>query len=161
MLVGLLAARNAGIEVPDESIDKAISFYQQMTSSSGQVAYAGLGGFDDSTARVSIATLVYAIARRKDLSEYKATLGFLKQRLELSGVDGRGYADYTRYYQAQALFQGEVDAWEKWNKLLVRELKQAQQPDGSIRGQFGAPISTSLSMLALAVNYRFLPIYER
>jgi hypothetical protein len=161
VLVGLLAARNAGIEVPDESIDRAISFYQQMTSSSGQVAYAGMGGFDESTARVSIATLVYSIARRKDLSEYKATLGFLKDRLEFAGSDGRGYVEYTRYYQAQALFQGDVNAWDKWNKLLVRQMKQSQQADGSIRGEFGPQVSTSLSMLALAVNYRFLPIYER
>lgn len=161
VLVGLLAARNAGIEVPDEAIDRAITFYQQMTSSSGQVAYAGMGGFDQSTARVSIATLVYAIARRKDLAEFKATFGFLKDRLEFSGADGRGYLEYSRYYEAQALFQGDVDVWEKWNKLLVRELKQAQQADGSIRGEFGPQISTSLSLLALAVNYRFLPIYER
>jgi hypothetical protein len=162
VLVGLLAARNAGIEVPDEAINKAVSFYQQMTSSNGQVAYAGgFGGFDESTARVSIATLVYSIARRKDLSEFKATLGFLKQRMEFNGADGRGYLEYSRYYEAQALFQGDVEAWDKWNKLLVRQLKQAQQPDGSIQGQFGADISTSLSLLALAVNYRFLPIYER
>jgi len=161
VLVGLLAARNAGIEIPDEAIDRAISFYQQMTSSSGQVAYAGMGGFDESTARVSIATLVYSIARRKDLTEFKATLGFLKERIEFTGADGRGYADYTRYYEAQALFQGDVDAWEKWNKLLVRQLKVAQQADGSIRGEFGVQVSTSLSLLALAVNYRFLPIYER
>jgi hypothetical protein len=161
VLVGLLAARNAGIEVPDESIDKAISFYRQMTSSSGQVAYAGIGGFDESTARVSIAALVYSISRRKDLTEFKATVDFLKERLDASGVDGRGYLEYTRYYEAQALFQGDVDAWEKWNRLLIRELKQAQQQDGSIQGQFGPNISTSLSLLALAVNFRFLPIYER
>jgi hypothetical protein len=85
----------------------------------------------------------------------------LKQRLEFAGTDGRGYLEYTRYYEAQALFQGDVDAWEKWNKLLVRQLKQSQQPDGSIPGQFGPQISTALSLLALAVNYRFLPIYER
>ena len=136
VLVGLLAARNAGIEVPDEAINKAISFYQQMTSSNGQVAYAGgFGGFDESTARVSIATLVYSIARRKDLAEYKATLGFLKQRMEFNGADGRGYLEYSRYYEAQALFQGDVEAWDKWNKLLVRQLKQIQQADGSIQGQ--------------------------
>jgi hypothetical protein len=160
VLVGLLAARNAGIEIPDQSIDKAIQFYRQMTSSSGQVAYSGLG-FDESIARVSIATLVYAVARRKDLSEYKSTLGFLKDRIEGSPDQGRGYEDYTRYYEAQALFPGDVEAWEKWNKLLVRKLKQAQQRDGSIDGQFGQTTSTSFSLLALALNYRFLPIYER
>jgi hypothetical protein len=159
VLVGLLAARNAGIEVPDESIDKAISYYQQMTSNAGQVAYSGIGGFDDSLARASIASLVYAIARRKDLPQFKATVGFLKQRLEQTTQ--HGYVEYARYYQAQALFQGDVDSWEKWNKILIRQLKQTQQADGSFKGQFGPALSTSMSLLALALNYRFLPIYER
>jgi hypothetical protein len=160
VLVGLLAARNAGIEVPDEVIDKAINYYVKMTSNSGQVAYAGgFGGFDESIARISIATLVYSVARRKDLPQFKATLGYLTSRLEATGQEH--YLEYTRYYQSQALFQGDIDAWEKWNKLLVRQLKSTQGQDGSIRGQFGATIGTSLSLLSLALNYRFLPIYER
>ncbi|MFN0056056.1 MAG: squalene--hopene cyclase [Planctomycetales bacterium] len=157
--VGLLAARNAGIEVPDEAIDKAVSYYKSMTSGSGQVAYSGIGGFDDGMARVSIATLVYSVARRKDLPQFKSTVGFLKQRLEQTGQ--QGWPEYTRYYQAQALFQGDVEAWEKWNKLLIRQLKPLQQGDGSFKGQMGPAISTSLSLLAIALNYRFLPIYER
>ena len=72
VMVGLLAARNAGIEVPDKAIDRAIEYFTSMTSSSGQVAYAGgLGGFDNSPARVSIATLVYSVSGRKDLKEFK------------------------------------------------------------------------------------------
>jgi hypothetical protein len=158
VLVGLLAARNAGIEVPDEAIDKAVAYFKSMTSKSGEVGYSGLGGFGESTARTSIATLAYAVARRKDLNEYKATLGYLKQRVD---QPANGYAEYARYYEAQALFQGDLESWERWNKLLVRQLKEAQAPDGSFRGQFGSTISTSLSLLALALNYRFLPIYER
>jgi hypothetical protein len=162
VLVGLLAARNAGIEVPDDAIDRAVSYYAAMTAPSGQVAYAGgIGGFDESLARISIATLVYSLARRKDLPQYKATLGYLVGRLEHTGPTGFGWMDYQYYYQAQALFQGDVEAWAKWNKLLVRQLKAAQQADGSIPGQHGAAVGTSLSLLALALNYRFLPIYER
>jgi hypothetical protein len=160
VLVGLLAARNAGIEVPDEVIDKAVSYFTKMTSNAGHVGYSGgFGGFDESFARISIGTLVYAVARRKDLPQYKATIGYLSQHIENTGNDH--YAEYTRYYQAQALFQGDVEAWEKWNKLLVRQLKQVQAADGSIQGQFGASVGTSMSCLALALNYRFLPIYER
>jgi hypothetical protein len=159
VLVGLLAARNAGIEVPDESIDRAISFYQSMTSDSGQVAYTGgLGGFDESLARISIGSLVYAVGRRKDILQYKATLEYLKQRLE---APASSYREYTAYYEAQALFQGDIDAWEKWNKQLVRQLKQQQLPDGSFNGDFGPQVATPMSLLALALNYRFLPIYER
>jgi hypothetical protein len=161
VLVGLLAARNAGIEVPDESIDKAIAFYTSMTSSGGEVAYAGGmgGGFGESLARSSIATLVYAVARRKDLKQYKATLDYIKQRIEQQSP--QGWYEYARYYQAQALFQGDLAAWEKWNKLLVRQLKSVQQADGSFQGQLGACVGTSLNLLALALNFRFLPIYER
>jgi hypothetical protein len=159
VLVGLLAARNAGIEVPDESIDKAINYFTKMTSSSGQVAYAGgFGGFDESVARISIGTLVYAVSRRKDLPQFKATLANLTQKLE---AQAQGYPEYGRYYQAQALFQGDVQAWEKWNKLLVKQLKGTQAADGSFQSQFGPTIGTSLNLLALALNYRFLPIYER
>jgi hypothetical protein len=159
VLVGLLAARNAGIDVPDEAIDRAISYYQSMTSDSGQVGYSGgMGGFDESLARISIASLVYSIARRKDVPQHKTTLAYLTQRLE---QPPNSYQEYTRYYEAQALFQGDVKAWQRWNKLLVRQLKLLQQPDGSFQGDFGQDVSTSLSLLALAVNYRFLPIYER
>jgi len=162
VLVGLLAARNAGIEVPDESIDKAISYYVKMTSPSGQVAYAGgIGGFDESMARISIGTLVFAVARRKDLPQFKSALGYLTKKIDDSGSPGHGGVEYQRYYQAQALFQGDVAAWEKWNKQLIRQLKTLQQADGSFKGQYGPPLSTSMSLLALALNYRLLPIYER
>ena len=159
VIIGLLAARNAGIEVPDESIDKAIAYLRSMTDRSGDVFYLSMGNrLAASTARVSIATLAYAVARRKDLAEYKATLDYLKQRI---GEPAGPFGEYTLYYEAQALFQGNLDSWEKWNKILVRQLREAQQPDGSIRGRFNPAISTSLSLLSLAVNYRFLPIYER
>jgi len=159
VLVSLLAARNAGIEVPDEAIDRAIAYFKSMTSSSGQVGYSGgFGGFDESIARIAIAHLVYAVARRKDLAEHQSTLQYLVDNLER---DTGSYLQYARYYQAQALFQGDLPAWERWNKKLVRELKKAQNDNGSFQGQFGLPVDTSLSLLALALNYRFLPIYER
>lgn len=160
VLVGLLAARNAGIEVPDEAVDRAIAYYQKMTSGGGQVGYSGgLGGMGESRARSSIALLCYQIARRSDLPQAKATARYLTSQLEATGQDH--YAGYTEYYQAQALFQADEEAWEKWNQALVRRLKSTQRADGSFPGNFGPAASTSLSLLALALNYRFLPIYER
>jgi hypothetical protein len=160
VLVGLLAARNAGIEVPDQAVDRALAYYRQSTGADGSVGYSGgmAGGPGDSAARSSIATLVYSIARRKDLKEYKATLDYLRNQRG----QGRNHNDeYTFYYQAQALYQGDPDAWEKWNKAQIRRLKETQQSDGSFASPFGQAYGTSMSLLVLAVNYRFLPIYER
>lgn len=158
VLVGLLAARNAGIEVPDSAIDKAVDYFVQMTSDTGRVGYADGLNSDESTARISIATLVYAISRRKELPQYKATLSRLTEDLE---AEKGHWTAYARYYQAQALFQGDPDAWKSWNELLIRRLESEQQPDGSFTGQLHPNVTTPLSVLALAVNYRFLPIYER
>ncbi|HJT32508.1 MAG TPA: squalene--hopene cyclase [Pirellulales bacterium] len=160
VFVGLLAARNAGIEVPDESIERALTYYRQMTSGDGSVGYSGIGGGGPggSAARSSIATLIYAVARRKDLPQYRATLELIKNNTG----DGPGqWSEYQCYYQAQALFQGDLAAWEKWNTQQLRRLRSAQQPDGSFHGQFGPAYGTAMSLLVLAVNYRFLPIYER
>lgn len=158
VLVGLLAARNAGIEVPDEAIDKAIKYFVQATGDNGIVGYSGgMEGFGESTARSSIACLVYSIAKRKDLRQYES----VKKYLSGNSTENSPYAEYTRYYQAQALFQADLNTWEKWNRTIVRQLKASQQEDGSFDGQFGKQTATSMSLLALALNYKFLPIYER
>ena len=77
------------------------------------------------------------------------------------GSSGHGGIEYQNYYQAQAFFQGDIELWRKWNKDLVRRLKSTQKEDGSVEASQGIYVGTTLSLLALAVNYRFLPIYER
>ena len=115
----------------------------------------------------SIAVLVLSIGREKDSAEFKRALAYLKGRSRDAQSGMEGYPTYTRYYRAQALFQGDVDAWEKWNLGLVRELKGVQGKDGSFAafsnrgGGFGGTVDTSLALLALAVNFKFKPIYER
>jgi hypothetical protein len=161
VLIGLLAARNAGLEVPDEAIDRGIEYLAQMTAPSGQVAYSqSTGGHNDSVARVAIASLVFAVARRKDMKQFQAATNHLQQR-ESGGNPGHGGVEYQYYYQAQALFQADLAAYEKWNRMLIRNLKSEQASDGSFDGAQGRYVATTLSLLALAVNYRFLPIYER
>ncbi len=158
VLMGLLAARNAGVEVPDKSVDDAINYFASMTGDNGTVGYSGgLGGFGQSIARTSIACLVYSIAKRKDLKQFEATKSYVIANMH----ETSHYAEYARYYEAQALFQADLEAWEKWNRRTISELKGKQNTDGSFDGQFGKPTSTSLNLLSLALNYRFLPIYER
>lgn len=156
VLMGLLAARNAGMEVPDEVVDSGLEYMRRSTGPSGYVAYSGgMGGMGESMNRSAIATLVSAVSKNKDTDEYKATLKHIASRLEHRES---GYKEYFRYYMAQALFQGDYESWEKWNGALARQLSETQQEDGSFGSQAYA---TGMSLLALALNYRFLPIYER
>ena len=158
MIIGLLAARNAGIEVPDESIDKAIAYFRSMTARSGDVFYLNLGNtLSTSTARVSIATLAYAVARRKDLAEYKATLNYLKQRI---GEPSGPFGEYTLYYEAQALFQGDFDSWGE----VERDPRPPSQEGATARRQHPGPIQPGdlhVAVAALASGELSLPSHLR
>jgi hypothetical protein len=166
VLMGLLAARNAGIEVPDETIDRAIKYYVSMTTGNGQVGYSGGGGGTEAT--TSIGVLVFSIARQQALPQYKQAAAFLEKASRgsplaanrLQGPRGGGSA-YEHYYRAQALFQCNVQAWEDWNNGFVKTLKATQAKDGSFTSSYGTEVDTPLTLLALAVNYKFLPVYER
>ena len=158
VLMGLLAARNAGIEVPDESIDKALGYMRSMTTESGEVGYSNMRGLSEPQARSSIACLVFAIAKRTEWKEYEA----VKKYVSTNFSSATKWPFYMRYYQAQALFQSNYALWEKWNEDTIELIRNAQLEDGSIKPkQHGPAYSTSMSLLALALNYRFLPIYER
>ena len=167
VLMGLLAARNAGIEVPDETIDRAIKYYVSMTGGDGNVGYSG-GPGNGTEATTSIGVLVFSIARRHALPQYKQAVAYLEKassrapRAANQMLDPRGGgSSYEHYYRAQALFQCDVQAWEKWNTGLVKTLKAMQAKDGSFSMSYGAEVDTPLALLALAVNYKFLPVYER
>lgn len=157
VLMGLLAARNAGIKVPDDGVDKALEYFRSMTTNRGEVGYSGIGGGGSNNLK-SIAALVFAIGKRKNLKEYQAVLGQVTNNLE---AEEYSYPEYYRYYTAQALFQGDFESWNKWNLKTARQLKDLQSDDGSFQSGHGLAYGTSMSLLAMALNYRFLPIYER
>jgi len=156
VLMGLLAARNAGMAVPDDVINGGMDFMRRSTGSDGSVAYSGgLGGMEGSMNLTAVAALTGAVSKSKGTDQYKASLKRLMENLDSQATGN--YVEYLRYYMAQALFQGDYNSWQKWNSELVRELRDTQHDDGS----FGGPYQTGMSLLALALNYRFLPIYER
>ncbi len=159
VLMGLLAARNAGIEVPDASIDRALQYFRSSTSDTGMVAYSGgLGGFGESMNRSAIATLVMAVGKRKTWPQYRSTTEHIATRLNHQET---GHPFYFRYYMAQALFQADFEAWKDWKRENLIFLRETQAKDGSFQSGHGFAYGTAMSLLSLALEYRFLPIYER
>ena len=159
VLMGLLAARNAGVEVPDSSIDRALLYFRGSTSETGMVAYTGgIGGFGESMNRSAIGTLVMAVGKRKDWPQFTATTEHIVTRLDHQET---GHPFYFRYYMAQALFQADFDAWTSWKRENTIILRGMQASDGSFNSGYGTAYGTAMSLLSLALEFRFLPIYER
>ncbi len=158
VLMGLLGARNAGIEIPNKAVDNAMAYFQANTLRDGTVTYQITQSHGDSMVRSAIATLVYAIAKRKNTEEFKSTSDFIKTIMD---QDAQTYPQYQRYYMAQALFQADLDAWKAWNERVIEKLRLEQNEDGSLTSSHGLAYGTGMSVLALALNYRLLPVYER
>jgi hypothetical protein len=155
-VVALYAARNAGIPVPDSAFDRALKFFQTCQSRDGGFGYTP-GSQGTSEPRTAIGTLVFALAKEKKSPTFAAA----QRRLGQAQINQNNYYHYFIYYAAQALFHADMKAWETWNAVHSRRLVRTQNPDGSWSGQRGTTFSTSMALLSLALNYRFLPIYER
>lgn len=155
-MVALFAARNAGITVPDKAIAAGLKYYRQMQSGDGGFGYTNAG--DSSAPRTAIGALVFALGRQKAGTEFKSAMRNLDQGA--AHQDG-GHAHYFLYYAAQSYFHADPELWRTWNKANIEAVAQTQQGDGSWNGQNGPAFCTATALLSLALNYRFLPIYER
>ena len=158
VLMGLLGARNAGLEIPNRAVDGALEFFRLNTLRDGMVTYQITANHGNGITRAAIATLVYAIGKRKDTDEYRAAAQFIRTHVD---QDVTSHAFYYRYYMAQALFQSDIEAWKAWNRSTIETLQTLQREDGSFASGHGSAYATGMSVLALALNYRLLPVYER
>lgn len=156
--VALIAARNAGLRVPDNAIDGALKFFTDCQSpSGGGIGYTPGSGSHGGNATTAIGVAAFAYARRKDQPTFLKAFTALKK----SESSGSSYPFYGEYYASQAFFQSDVKEWEKWHDQRVQQLVETQSEDGSWEGSLGAPLSTSFGLLSIALTYRYLPIYER
>jgi len=153
-MVAMFAARNAGLAVPEDAIQKGLKYFAKCKTPEGGYGYTASSG--PNAARCAIGVLVLALAKQKDTADFKSAWQFLQQ----TGGDSH-YQQYYLYYAAQAYFHSSPDAWRKWNAQNIKTLAATQNKDGSWDGSFGNSFGTAASLLSLALNYRFLPIYER
>jgi hypothetical protein len=153
-MVALFAARNAGIAVPEDAIQKGLAFFLKCQTPEGGFGYTS--ATSPNGARTAIGCLVLALAKEKKSKSFESALAFLK-----TAPGDASYQQYFLYYAAQAYFHASPELWNDWNRRNIKTLNSTQNDDGSWDGQFGPTFSTAASLLSLALNYRYLPIYER
>jgi hypothetical protein len=155
-LVTLFAARNAGIAIPDEAIRKGMAYLNNNRSSEGSYGYTSASGGKPTLTAIGL--LCLSLAKERDGRGYQASLDYLKKNLDYRD---RYYPYYYEYYMAQALFHADEETWREWNARNIRYLATIQAGDGSFPGNQGPSFNTAGALLSLAVNYRYLPIYEK
>ena len=155
-LVALFASTNAGIDVPDEAIAKGKKFLLECQDKRGGFGYTGNSGAN--LPRTAIGSLILALSEDTNSKAYKASVEYLRQN---SAFGDQGHKFYSLYYTAQAMFRSSPEDWNRWNLTNVRQLQASQSDSGSWTGNYGTTFATSAALLSMALNYRYLPIYER
>ena len=73
-----------------------------------------------------------------------------------------GHMFYGFYYCTQAMYQLGDNYWNVYRPQLYEALLRTQRTNGSWDGEsIGPDYGTAMAVLALTVDYGFLPIYQR
>ncbi len=167
-LLSLRSAQNAGIEVPEESIDRAITYLENsFDENEGGFGYQPRKKEGKANniryACVSGGMLGMQLAGEYDADEVEAAAEWLREH---EPEWGKRWFLYGSYYYAQSMYQigGEHAAHAR--ARIRRIMLEHQNENGSWRGDSkwekkSRVYATCLAILALSVKYHFLPIYQR
>ena len=164
-LMALRSARGNGARVPKDAIDKALGYVMLCKAPDGGFCYQP--GKEPGLARTGTAVLCLELCGRHgqepSLDGGKWILDHLHDRFG----GGGGHFYYGLYYCSQAMFQLGGAAWQQWATHMYEMMLQYQRADGSwpegsgTEGKAGSVYATAMSVLAMSVSYRQLPIYQR
>lgn len=160
---GLRACRNAGIPVPKDVIDRAVTYIKKCTTAEGGVQYSIKGG----GARPPITAAAVACMFNSgdyDSDYVKKLLNYCRQNLSATGEKGNsfGHWHYAHYYYAQALYRIGGAEWDKYYLQISDHLMRQQSAAGSWKeGHVGPVYVTAINATILQIENGFLPIYQR
>ncbi|MCI0460583.1 MAG: terpene cyclase/mutase family protein [Gemmataceae bacterium] len=183
-LLALRAAKNLGCDVPAERIESALNYVRRsFDARSGGFSYTPGGGYTIPCTGTGILCLEIC-GKGTHLTDEAKKAGALILRQPPRWNSGHFF--YAVYYCSQATFQlggrkggdkspptaknvseqakgQDNNYWNIFRQHLHGELLKYQQPNGAWIGTdgYGPAYGTAMSVLALTVEYRFLPIYQR
>ncbi|MCK6484902.1 MAG: terpene cyclase/mutase family protein [Phycisphaerae bacterium] len=158
-VMALRAARNAGIDVPKSTIDRAISYTRRCQNPDGGFRYMldSTGSMFPRSA-AGVAALFYAGQYKGP--EVKAGMDYLMQQLP-GKARAQGHYYYGQYYAAQVMYQAGGRYWDEWWPAIQDDLLKQQTSEGYWRGEAGNEYGTAMAMIILQMPNRLLPIFQK
>ena len=162
-VMALRAARNAGLYVPNETIDRSIEYVKKCQNPDGGFVYMLESGGESAFPRSAAGVVALYSAGVYEGPEIQKGLDYLMGFIPQDGVVRReaNYYEYAHYYAVQAMWQAGGKHFDRWYPAVRDELITRQREDGSWASGFGADYATAMSLLVLQVPNQALPIFER
>lgn len=167
---GLRACRNAGLHVPAETIERAVTYIRKCAQKDGGIAYS-LGHVEAGHGRSLPAITAAAVAALHNAGEYedavaKSGMAYLLKRVRENRLKPlsafRGHEFYGMLYLAQALWVTDPSAWDEVFPVLRQQLISRQNKNGSWDGdQVGPVYGTAIALIVLQLPRCYVPIFQR
>ncbi|NOY30367.1 MAG: terpene cyclase/mutase family protein [Planctomycetes bacterium] len=163
-VMALRAARNAGITVPRETIDRSIAYIRGCQNEDGGFRYTlAEKGQPSQFARSAAGVVAFTNAGIYHGPELQNGLEYL--RLFLPGQEkipeGNAFYFYGQYYAIQAMWHAGGESWLTWYPAIRQEMIARQRPDGSWLDSICAEYGTAMACIILQVPNNYLPILQR
>ncbi len=159
-VVALRAAKNGGIEVPQQTIDDAIEYVRRCrTGGSGGFSYqAGHG--PDGFARTAAA--IYSLQVCGQYEDPLIPTG--SQYLFDKSKAGGQWWTYGCNYASPAQYRIGGATWKRWYGLMRDELLRTAKREGDLsywNGEVGPVYCTAVHTTILAMPWHYIPLYQR
>ena len=162
-VMALRSARNAGIKVSKETIDRAIAYVRSCQNSDGGFRYMTMSGTSAwPRTAAGVASLFYAGVYSDDSIE--RGLNYLEGERNAMGANSYSEAHYFygHYYAVQAMYLAGGNRWNNWWPRIRDEMISKQADSGGwIDYQAGQAYSTSMALIVLQIPKRYLPIFQK
>jgi len=160
-VMALRAAKNAGIYVPNETIDRCIDYVKRSQNADGGFMYMITGGpsrFPRSAAGI-VALYSAGIYEGEEITK---GLDYLMSNMPAAEDFSRDtHAMYGHYYAVQAMWQAGGDYWQRWYPAVHDVLLRQQQEDGSWMDLICPEYGTAMACIILQMPNNYLPIFQR
>ena len=160
-IMALRAARNAGIHVPNQTIDLCIEYVKKSQSADGGFRYT-LQSAGSRFPRSAAGVVALYSAGIYEGNEIERGLAYLDGFLPLGGRPGQwGHFYYGQYYGVQAMWQTGGERWQKWYPAARDVLLGLQRKNGSWNDSIGPQYATAMACIILQTPNNVVPIFQR
>ncbi len=159
-VVALRAAKNGGIDVPQQTIDDAIDYVRRCKAGgAGGFSYqAGRGG--DGFARTAAAIYSLQVCGQYDDPLVAAGSEYLFARSR----PNQQWWTYGCNYAAPAQYMIGGATWKRWYGIMKEELLRTVRREGDTaywNGDVGPVYCTAVHATILAMPWHYIPLYQR
>jgi hypothetical protein len=161
-VMALRAARNAGIYVPNATIDRSVEYVQQCQNPDGGFMYMLTQPGDSLFPRSAAALVALYSAGLYEGEAIRKGLEYLKRFPPSTDPYGeQSYYFYGHYYAVQAMWLAGGNYWTSWYPAIRDVLLEQQRDNGSWFDAISPEYGTAMATLILQMPGNYLPIFQR